>query len=226
MSYAICTLVESEDAVTCAIILAKSIKLTNQGVSTICMITNNMSEYMNDLHKHYNSVRIVDNIDMGLTMWRMLSLTEYTKVLYLRPTSLIVTNITHLFQLSTPAAFFGVNSEPEWTIGGKNIPHGTPISYQAVARSKNDCMYMGAILISPTVQLYENLKSAISSNNLMHLMSQLYTGTYIMNWTQLGIEYVNSASDSTIQTAIYKYSSPASIDTYCANFRNMWRLVS
>lgn len=152
-------------------------------------------------------------LNFAFTKWNMLSLTKYTKTMFVDADKIVLTNIDYLFDLKAPAGTFsspwaeGYSKDTHGRKGMvniyKNIKHGQTVESKLVKQgleSKGSFVAIGTmILLEPNVQEYNRYIKLMASQNDFGFstcnsmtdeqsLAWFYTLSQT-NWTMISQEY-------------------------------------
>lgn len=172
--FAVATLVSSDEDVTAAITLAKSVRLFSMA-KTVAMLSPQLNTRISQLklQRVFDEVLSVDSLSTPEdAKWNIFGLQQYTKILYIPPRSMIVAPIDQVFLHSVPAAVFD----------GLTI--------------------VGPILIQPSrftldllrIEAPSLLNDAVTDSDMINLFYQRHG----YDWTSISPTYYSSETDAMI----------------------------
>ncbi|QEI03686.1 P13 [Rachiplusia nu nucleopolyhedrovirus] len=221
--YAYVTLVMlGDEYVQGAVVLAKSLLLTDTAHDLICMVTKDVSEAGRDvLQKFYTKVIDVDYISYAcppmltkrqnqmyggwinhaFTKWQCLSLTNYRKIIYLDADHAVVKNIDHLFGLNAPAVCFGGDGYYDKLVHRDVL---TPKMIESFFRYNKILCKAGTVVLRPSLELLRAVLRQLNDKNRYLRTCYFHNGfdeqvllqafmEQKMNVTQLSIVYAWNA---------------------------------
>lgn len=195
--YAYVTLVMlGDEYVEGALVLAKSLLLSGTKHDLICMITNDVSDHARELLiRYYTRVVLVDFIEYScpkmltrrqdqlygkwinysFTKWQCLSMSDYSKIIYLDADQLVIRNIDHLFDLTAPALCFC----SEYYTYYDSFAHGatiTPTNIKAFFRYNKILGKTGTVVLNPDKDLLSTIQQLLNKNNKCLVKNRYHNG--------------------------------------------------
>ncbi|QED40618.1 P13 [Chrysodeixis includens nucleopolyhedrovirus] len=185
--YAYVTLVMlGDEYVKGAVVLAKSLLLTNTRYDLVCMVTKDVSSVgVSLLHQYFNYVIPVDYItyncppmitkrqnqmyggwiNNAFTKWQCLTLKNYKKIVYLDADHVVVKNIDHLFFLPAPALCFADDGHGYYynKLVGRDVV--TPKNIESFFRYNKILCRAGTVLLEPSNDLLDSIRRQLNNKN-------------------------------------------------------------
>ena len=172
-----------------ACVLAYSLLKHSPDHDRVCMVTPDVSEDAKDnLRGVFDRVVEVDYIrdnyvgrlrnrkiegiygkwkNVSLTKWRILELTQYSKVIFMDADTIAVGNIGDLFELPTPAATFSLSQAHPYTKKGLSNPyaslrHGEVVSKKMIEKGLSLFVCIGTtVVLTPSVDDFQKYVSSL-----------------------------------------------------------------
>jgi hypothetical protein len=189
--YAYLTFIYDDKNISGAIVLAESIKKLGCLADLIVMTTNNISnEGINILKIFFDHVINIEYIDLKidnnelffikeLTKLKAFTLTEYKKIILIKPNSIILKYPEHLFTLNTPACIY---------LNNKKCFHNKLLSKKTIDKIKfnnyneKEILLDNIILLEPNQEKYNMMIRNLKTSKILNI---------VKNFEYPFIEYLN-----------------------------------
>lgn len=223
--------------ITGAIMLGYTLMKTNSQYDRVILVTNDVDQnYLKILSNFYTRIIPIEYVKVNpnifldqntrfrdvFTKLICLNLIEYHKILLMDLDMIVVNNIDHLFQLSTPAA----------CLKRDFVPYGKRIKSDKICKNGKlvGSINAGLVLLKPDKNEWSDIKKDIFSNKKLlkyKYPEQDYISLrYCHQWTSITFNYnFQFGLTNRVKKYRYKYDNIYVIH-YSSSFKPWYRLIS